>query len=192
MFPLIRESPREKNPFAALLELLFRRAIPASVDRPSRCRDVRSSDVGLWRPSHGRSGRAPPRGSSRHGSRQGAAQCRVPLRQARLSHRHLALPQTAARSSTPMLRREHPHSVEREYELEIQRLFRPQRPVIVESRDALGDRDEIGRAFLRHLLDERYDGLLRAGVVPRRQRIGGEGGANRLLNSSTRTNVVLC
>ena len=72
-----------------------------------------------------------------------------------------------------MLRRERLHAVEREEELEIHRLLGPERAVVVERGDALGGRHEVGRAFLRHLLDEGDDGFLRRAVVPRRQRIGG-------------------
>ena len=74
-----------------------------------------------------------------------------------------------------MLRGERPQAIEGEDELEVQRLLGPQRAVIVEGGDSLGDGDEVRRSFLRHLLDERFDGLLGAGVVPGAQRIGGEG-----------------
>src|SRR5207249_1503484 len=44
--------------------------------------------------------------------------------------------------------------------------------VDVEGGDALRDGHEVRRAFLGHLRDEGEDGLLRAGVVPRRERVG--------------------
>ena len=72
-----------------------------------------------------------------------------------------------------MLRRERLHAVEREEQLEVHRLLAPERAVVVEGGDALGRRHEVGRAFLRHLLDKLDDGFLRRGVVPRRQRVLG-------------------
>ena len=62
-----------------------------------------------------------------------------------------------------MLRRERLDAVEREEELEVHRLLGPERAVVVEGGDALGRRHEVRRAFLRHLLDESDDGLLRRG-----------------------------
>ena len=70
-----------------------------------------------------------------------------------------------------MLRRERLHAVEREEELEIHRLLAPERAVVIERGDALFRRNEVRRAFLRHLFDERDDGFLRRGVIPGRQRI---------------------
>ena len=68
-----------------------------------------------------------------------------------------------------MLRGQRLHAVEREEQLEIHRLLRPQRAVIVEGGDALVDRHEIRRSFLRHFVDESGDGLLGRRVVPRWQ-----------------------
>ena len=70
-----------------------------------------------------------------------------------------------------MLWRERFDAVEDENRLEIQRLFGPERAVVVEDGDAFGGRNEVRRAVLRHLLDEGEDGFLRCGVIPRRQRI---------------------
>ena len=87
---------------------------------------------------------------------------------------HVALEQRGERLLVlplRMLRRERLHAVEREEELEIHRLLAPERAVVVERRDALGRRHEIGRAFLRHLFDKGDDGFLRRGVVPRRERV---------------------
>ena len=47
--------------------------------------------------------------------------------------------------------------MEREEELEIHRLLGPQRAVVVERGDAFGGRNEVRRAFLRHLRDEGDD-----------------------------------
>ena len=57
-----------------------------------------------------------------------------------------------------------------EDELEVDRLLAPQRAVVVEHRDALLGRHEVGRALRRHVGDELEDRLLRGAVVPRRQR----------------------
>ena len=70
-----------------------------------------------------------------------------------------------------MLRRERLHAVEREEELEIHRLLGPERAVVVEGGDALGERHEVRRAFRRDLRDEVDDGLLGRAVVPRGQRV---------------------
>ena len=78
---------------------------------------------------------------------------------------HIALEQRGKwllRFPLRMLRRERLHAVEREEELEIHRLLAPERAVVVERGDAFLRRDEIRRAFLRHLRDESGDGLLRA------------------------------
>ena len=88
---------------------------------------------------------------------------------------HVALEQRGERLLVlplGMLRGERLHAVEREEELEIHRLLGPERAVVVEDRDALGGRDEVGRALLRHLLDEVDDRLLRRAVVPGRELIG--------------------
>ena len=89
---------------------------------------------------------------------------------------HVALEQRGEwllRFPLRMLRRERLHAVEREEQLEIHRLLAPERAVVVERGDALVRRNEIGRAFFRHLLDEGDDGFLRRGVVPRGQRVLG-------------------
>jgi hypothetical protein len=59
--------------------------------------------------------------------------------------------------------------------VEIHRLLAPERAVVIEGSDAFGGRDKIGRAFLRHLLDKLDDRLFGRSVVPRGQRIGGDG-----------------
>ena len=70
-----------------------------------------------------------------------------------------------------MLRRERLDAVEREEQLEIHRLLGPERAVVVERRDALGDRHEVRRAFLGDFRHEVHDRLLRLAVVPGRQRV---------------------
>ena len=60
-----------------------------------------------------------------------------------------------------------------ERHLEGHRVFAPEHTVVVEDRDALGGRNEIGAALLRHFLDEGDDRLLRRSIVPRRKRILG-------------------
>ena len=65
-----------------------------------------------------------------------------------------------------MLRRQCPKAIEREVELDGHRPFGPQRAVIVEHRDAVGGRHEIGVAWRRHARDEIQDRLLGGAVVP--------------------------
>jgi len=69
-----------------------------------------------------------------------------------------------------MLRRKRLDAVEDEEGLEIHRLFRPQRAVVVEDGDAFGGRNQVG-SLGGYFRDEGDDRLLRRGVVPRRQRI---------------------
>ena len=71
-----------------------------------------------------------------------------------------------------MLRRQRLHPIDRERELEIDRLLGPERAVVVEGGDALLDRNEIRPALLGHAIDEGDDRLLRRTLVPGRQRIG--------------------
>ena len=71
-----------------------------------------------------------------------------------------------------VLRRQRLDAVERERELEVDRLLGPQRAVVVEDGDALGDRHEVRAALRRHARDEIGDGFLRRAVVPGRQRVG--------------------
>jgi hypothetical protein len=66
-----------------------------------------------------------------------------------------------------MLRRERLHPVEREKELEIQRLLGPERAVVVERRDTLVRGNEVRRAFLRPFFDKSDDGFLWSAVIPR-------------------------
>ena len=73
-----------------------------------------------------------------------------------------------------MLRRERLHAIEREGELEIDRLLGPQRAVVVEHRDARGRRYEILAAFRGDARDEVQDGLFGRAVVPGWQSIGRE------------------
>ncbi len=75
-----------------------------------------------------------------------------------------------------VLRRKRPHAVERERELDVHRLFGPERPVVVEDGDPFGGRDERRGAGLRDALDEGDDGLPRGGVVPRGERVGAGAG----------------
>ena len=62
--------------------------------------------------------------------------------------------------------------VDQEHALEVVRLLRPERSVIVEGRDALCHRNEVRAAFLGDLLDEGLDRLLGAALVPGWKRIG--------------------
>ena len=57
-------------------------------------------------------------------------------------------------------------------ELEIHRLFGPERAVVVERGDALGRRHEVGRIVLRDLCHEFEDRRLGRPVIPRGERIG--------------------
>jgi hypothetical protein len=64
------------------------------------------------------------------------------------------------------------HAIERELELEVERLLRPERAVVVEHRDALGRRDEARAALRRDGRDEREEALLGHTVVPGGERVG--------------------
>jgi hypothetical protein len=84
-----------------------------------------------------------------------------------------------------MLRRQCLDAVERVGELHVDRLFDPQRAVIVERGDPLRRRDEVGRSFPGHIGDEGDPGhigdegddrLFRWALVPRGQGIGLGGG----------------
>jgi hypothetical protein len=70
-----------------------------------------------------------------------------------------------------MLRRQCPDAIHRECQLEVHRLLAPERAVIVEGGDALGNRHELCAALRRHPRGEIGDGFLRRPVIPRRQRI---------------------
>src|SRR5262249_50662585 len=59
--------------------------------------------------------------------------------------------------------------VDRERDLEVDRLLGPQRAVVVEGGDALGDRHEVRRAVTRHTGDEIGYRTLRSAVIPRGQ-----------------------
>jgi hypothetical protein len=54
--------------------------------------------------------------------------------------------------------------------------LRPQRPVVVEHRDPLGQRHEVGGTVTGDTLHVVDHGLLRRRVIPRRKRIGGGSG----------------
>jgi hypothetical protein len=71
-----------------------------------------------------------------------------------------------------MLRRHRLHPVERQGDLEIDRLLGPQRAVVVEGGDALFDRDKVRAALRRDAGDEIGDGFLHRTVVPRSEWIG--------------------
>ena len=71
-----------------------------------------------------------------------------------------------------MLRRHCLDAVEREGDLEIDRLFGPQRAVIVKGGDTLFDRREIRRAGRGHARDEVGDGFLHRAFVPGGQGVG--------------------
>ena len=70
-----------------------------------------------------------------------------------------------------MLRREFADTVDDEQQLEIQRLFRPERAVVVEHGDTFGRRHEICRVPRTRLVDEVDDRPFRRRVTPGRQRI---------------------
>ena len=74
-----------------------------------------------------------------------------------------------------MLRRQGFDAVENEECLEIHRLLGPEAAVIVEDGDPLRRGHEVGRTLSGHAFDESDDGAALAGVVPRRQRVGGAG-----------------
>ena len=73
-----------------------------------------------------------------------------------------------------MLRSECPDPVEDKERLEIHRLLRPERAVVIKSHNALGGGNEIG-AFFGHLFDKGNDALLRCAFVPRGKQVGGPG-----------------
>ena len=75
-----------------------------------------------------------------------------------------------------MLGRERLHAVEREQKLEIHRLLGPERAVVIERGDALGDRHEVGRMLFRHFGDKRHDSLLGRPFPPRGERVGSASG----------------
>jgi len=70
-----------------------------------------------------------------------------------------------------ILRRHRLGAIEREGKLEIERLFGPQRAVIVECRDALLGRHEVRPALRGHARDKVGDGFFRCAVVPGRKRV---------------------
>jgi hypothetical protein len=72
-----------------------------------------------------------------------------------------------------MLRCERFRPVEGEPDLDVHRLLRPERAVIVKDGDAFGGRNKRVLALGRDALDELYDGPSIGRVIPRRQRIGG-------------------
>ncbi len=72
-----------------------------------------------------------------------------------------------------VLWRERLDPVEGESDLKVDWLFRPERAVVVERGDPLGDGHEVRSAFPRHATDEVENRVLRRDVVPRRKLIGG-------------------
>src|SRR4029077_219110 len=78
-----------------------------------------------------------------------------------------------------MSRLERFHSVNRELELKIDWLLRPERAVVIEGRDALLRPNEISRAFLCYFFNEGDHSFLRRSVVPRRQRVVSANGPAR-------------
>jgi hypothetical protein len=56
-----------------------------------------------------------------------------------------------------MLRRQHPDPMKREEQLEIHRLLRPKRAVVIKSGNAFGGRDEMGRTRFGYFRDKRDD-----------------------------------
>jgi hypothetical protein len=72
-----------------------------------------------------------------------------------------------------MLCREHVHTVEREHSLPIERVFDPERAILIEGRDTVFRCDERLIRLIGGGANEIQDALFRRPVVPRRQRIGG-------------------
>jgi hypothetical protein len=70
-----------------------------------------------------------------------------------------------------VLRREGLHAVERELELEVNRLLGPERAVVVERGDPFRRGHEVLPAGRRDTPDEAYDRAFGRPVVPRRQRV---------------------
>ena len=70
-----------------------------------------------------------------------------------------------------ILRRHGPGRVQGEDRLEIERLFGPQRAVVVEDRNAVTWRDVVLAGRVGHGLDERDDARPGRAVIPRRERI---------------------
>jgi hypothetical protein len=70
-----------------------------------------------------------------------------------------------------MLRRQRLHLVDREGQLEIDRLLGPQCAVIVEGGDALGRLDVVWRPLPGDALDKAGDGLLRRTVISGGKRV---------------------
>src|SRR5205807_2153884 len=77
-----------------------------------------------------------------------------------------------------MLRGERLYPVNGEGELEINRLLRPERTVVIEGRETLFGLNEIRRTFLCDALDKGNDSFLRRGVVPGWQRVLRVGNGN--------------
>src|SRR5262249_5109129 len=71
-----------------------------------------------------------------------------------------------------MARREGLHLVQCIDELEVERLLRPERAVVVEDGYPLSRRNEGRSAFMGDRFDEAEERLLRFTVVPRRKRVG--------------------
>jgi hypothetical protein len=71
-----------------------------------------------------------------------------------------------------MLRRQRLDAVNRERDLEVDRLLGPQRAVVVEGGDALFDRNEIRCALRRDAGDEIGKRFFRGTIVPGGQRVG--------------------
>ena len=82
-------------------------------------------------------------------------------------------------------RRERLQAVEREVELDGQRLLAPERAVVVERGDAFRYRHKVRRAWRRHFANEIHDGLFRLAVIPRGE---GVSGASDGCNECQRTN----
>jgi hypothetical protein len=71
-----------------------------------------------------------------------------------------------------VLRRQLAGAIERKQHLEVRRLLRPERAVVVEDRDPLRHRHEVRAPFASHSGDEIANCLLRRRVVPGGQRVG--------------------
>jgi hypothetical protein len=71
-----------------------------------------------------------------------------------------------------MLGRKRLYVVEREKQVDVQRLLSPQRAVMIERGDALVRRHKVGLPFLRHLCHEFDDRLFGLAILPGRKRVG--------------------
>ena len=95
--------------------------------------------------------------------------CSIPASPAVPEGGHVALQHRLERlSGLPLrvIRGELLDAVEGESELDVERLLRPERPVVVEDGEALRGRHVVRTGFIGDGVDEREDGPLRITLVP--------------------------